>query len=1015
MKEGKLIRVFIASPGDVKEEREMLFKVIEELNKPKSPLKKRGCTLKALGWEDVPPGMKRPEQTILDHYPVHSWDIFIGILWGRFGTPPGERDQKTGFDYESGTEEEFDRSYDYWKKTKRPRIMVYRCMRELQSGKVDGDQLEKVKAFFKEFECAGRYPGLYQKYGTVDQLRERVKLDLEYVVINLMIPFMPPSPPKNFIDRHDIVEQLKERLFKGKDIGIHGLPGVGKTAVALAILNDSQVREHFNGGILWAPLGRDPDVLAVLGECAAALGISLNEIADAKTVEARKTVILKSIGEKPILMVIDDARRDSEAESLKIDCAQCDHILTSPNLHVASAFANGEQTAMSGLDEKEGLKLLGIHVPNVVENKPEDAKRLVNAVSGLPQALIMVGERLRKKTAGLPPGFLKNELNELLAQGKLPLDVVIKDSYDDLDNDAKVILQYLSIFPQEPNSFSEDAALAVSGKTNDEIECLRSLFEFKFLEFKEDENSCRYMLSNAISNFAIGKCTDEAAKTAKQRMVNFYVNYVKEHEEENALLEWESSNILTALQAAYDLGMKEDLLKGVNAFFHYMETNGLYELAEKQLKLAEKAGRYLGDEKELAATLLHLGDVAYIHSNYKDAEKYYNESLGLPGKVKDRTVIIDSLKGLGDVAGVHGGFAMQKEHYKKALENARETDPDNKGEIIDLLTRLGRMEDIKGNYDKAKKYFHEAMIINAGDNKLINSKLYAEIGWVDAHLGDFDQAKKHWEKGLELAMEINHKGNIGFLYSNLGWVEDRWGNFKQAEKHFETGLKIAREIGYLNMIGVILTNMGAAKIHRGDYENAKKDLKEGLDIVEKSGHVERKGVLLENLAIASCRLGNNEEAKKYLEEGMQVAQKGIIERVSALHTYLGELALSQGDYIVAEKELLVGLKQAKKIKNPERLGLVYKDLGVLADRQGNPEKAEPYLNEALNQAKEINYQWLLSSIYIALGEHWYTKKDYRNARRDFKEAQKISTKIKSRDMIAAAQDGLKRLERIDAA
>jgi hypothetical protein len=48
---------------------------------------------------------------------VGNYDIFVGILWKRFGTPTGKA--------ESGTEEEFNIAYANWQQFKRPRILFY--------------------------------------------------------------------------------------------------------------------------------------------------------------------------------------------------------------------------------------------------------------------------------------------------------------------------------------------------------------------------------------------------------------------------------------------------------------------------------------------------------------------------------------------------------------------------------------------------------------------------------------------------------------------------------------------------------------------------------------------------------------------------------------------------------------------------------------------------------------------------------------------------------------------------
>ena len=179
------LRVFVASPGDVKAERDRVSQVIDDLNKG-VVANKLGLLLQILDWRNLPPEMGRPQQVILDQLPPETWHVFVGILWSRFGTPPGATRPEIGEPYLSGTEEEFHSAYRLWKKNQeegkdRPRILFYRCMRPIPAN-TDPDQLKLVQKFFAEFETVGAHPGLYQTYVTDEDLAWRLRDDLEQVL-----------------------------------------------------------------------------------------------------------------------------------------------------------------------------------------------------------------------------------------------------------------------------------------------------------------------------------------------------------------------------------------------------------------------------------------------------------------------------------------------------------------------------------------------------------------------------------------------------------------------------------------------------------------------------------------------------------------------------------------------------------------------------------------------------------------------------------------------------------------
>lgn len=144
------VRLFIASPGDVQSEREALSKVINELNLTISTIApEKGIILELVRWEThCYPAMGRVQSII--NKQIGIYDIFIGIMWRRFGTPTGVA--------ESGTEEEFKLAYHEWEKNKKtPHIMFYFCQAGSAPPKLSEEieQFKKIIAFRSELSKKG--------------------------------------------------------------------------------------------------------------------------------------------------------------------------------------------------------------------------------------------------------------------------------------------------------------------------------------------------------------------------------------------------------------------------------------------------------------------------------------------------------------------------------------------------------------------------------------------------------------------------------------------------------------------------------------------------------------------------------------------------------------------------------------------------------------------------------------------------------------------------------------------
>jgi hypothetical protein len=175
------VRIFAASPGDVLDERSRLARVVEQLNRGFAD--RLGLTLELLRWEThVAPDAGRPQEVVFDQLPPEEWNIFIGIIWLRFGSETGEIDPDTGQPYRSGTEEEFKAAYRRRQEstTGWPKVMFYRCTRPpTDMLRFDNTQYARVRQFFEDFAPAGRHPGLVQTYTHPEDFERLVRDHLE--------------------------------------------------------------------------------------------------------------------------------------------------------------------------------------------------------------------------------------------------------------------------------------------------------------------------------------------------------------------------------------------------------------------------------------------------------------------------------------------------------------------------------------------------------------------------------------------------------------------------------------------------------------------------------------------------------------------------------------------------------------------------------------------------------------------------------------------------------------------
>jgi len=160
----RILRLLISSPGDVVAERDLVSKAVSRFNQ--EFLIQKGVFIKVIRWEDMAPQIANGPQRVVNNQ-LEAFDIFIGGMWNRFGTPTDLA--------ASGTEEEFNVALSSWEKTQRPWIAFYFCNRP--SNFTTNEQLEqksKVLAFKQKLMGLG----LIKSYEFLEEFEHLIFYDL---------------------------------------------------------------------------------------------------------------------------------------------------------------------------------------------------------------------------------------------------------------------------------------------------------------------------------------------------------------------------------------------------------------------------------------------------------------------------------------------------------------------------------------------------------------------------------------------------------------------------------------------------------------------------------------------------------------------------------------------------------------------------------------------------------------------------------------------------------------------
>ncbi len=716
---------------------------------------------------------------------------------------------------------------------------------------------------------------------------------------------LPLSGMKGVVGRDDLLQRLKEGLLTdgGAELtALSGLPGVGKTILAVQAVYDRDILAHFRDGVLWAGLGPQPNVLDLLSHWGKMLNMSPSEMKALRGRRAWSMALREAIGERRMLVVIDDAWQAEEALAFQVGGPHCRYLLTTRFPHLAAQVAATGTLVVPELSDDDGVELLKHFAPQVVTGDPTMAQTLVRSVGGLPLALTLMGRYLRVQAHSGQPRRLQHAVEWLHdaehrlrlstpspavdRPAHLPLETpvslqsVIAVSDQQLDEQAREALRALSILPTKPNSFSEDAALAVSQVP---VETLDVLCDAGLLESGAPG---RYAIHQTISDYARTYLSDSGSY---ERLIAYCLSQLQEHSIDYDILEQDIVTILAALEAAYALRRQAELVQGVLIIAPFLCLRGQYSWAEMHLQRAHQVAVAQENVPALVSLLLYQGEVAQMQGDYTQAEAFLQEGLLLA-------------RDLGDSEPVSA-----------------------------LLAQLGAVAVEQGNYIRAEAYLREGLTLaqQLNQHERIGT-LLRNLGWVTTEKGDFLQAEAYLQEGLIIARQLDHPELVCRLLTGLAALAFKRGNYASAKGNAREGLVLARRLGHRERMTVLLGVLGEVAVEQGKYVRARGYLHEGLILARQINHLELISFLLQVQGKLAVERGKYVQARAYLQEGLVLARQiNHHERTSALLGTFGVQAGKQGDYLQADAYFQEGLSLARQIGHPWMIAMILKDWGEI--------------------------------------------------------------------------------------
>jgi tetratricopeptide (TPR) repeat protein/transcriptional regulator with XRE-family HTH domain len=689
---------------------------------------------------------------------------------------------------------------------------------------------------------------------------------------------VPPPPTPPLIGRRELLDRYAALLTSGKarTLAFYGPAGMGKTALATALVYDERVRKHFDG-VLWATLGKMPDAAGILNQWAAAAGIQIVDLPD---LSQRVRRLSAALGNRRVLVVLDEAWDADVPALIRLRSPGVVHLLTTRSQKAADSFEGGSGAMLHllPLASDDAYSFLRQLAPSACEFFPNETRALAKGLDGMPLALSLLGRYLAAPEhagvgiAGFSPSpadldrRVQLALRQLAPRGsKLEaLEEVIQLAFHDVARANAQALQTfygLCAFAPHPATFDLEAAEAVAGATSEILALLES---YHLIEIGADgELSIQAIIASAgpgaplqslqvFGSFYLARA--DAWRNDMQRLDVLYpqIRHALETLQagDESLYRWNdvlttywqrrglSADALRWQQAAYDLAVRQRDTRSQAAFLTrlgstYLDSGRIQE-AQAQFDSALPLYEMRRDPLGHFAALSGLGQTYFELGEMQEALTYYERALLLADR--SETLIPGALRGrvmsqMGAVYAYLEDRARAAEFYEQAL-SMQHAVQDTPGEAA-TLQRLAQLRAAAQEWPEARDlYEHALSLYHAAGDMRSEAQVLLGLGDISLAVGALEQAQVSTEQALAMFQRLADLAGEAQARFVFGAIQQRMGKPQHALVAYEAALALSRTLNDRLKIAQALNEIGEIQAVLGNQQASQAAFAEALRLTQ---------------------------------------------------------------------------------------------------------------------------------------------------------------------------------------
>ena len=257
------------------------------------------------------------------------------------------------------------------------------------------------------------------------------------------------------------------------------------------------------------------------------------------------------------------------------------------------------------------------------------------------------------------------------------------------------------------------------------------------------------------------------------------------------------------------------------------------------------------------------------------------------GKVTQREVLLES--GRGERLYQQGRAAEAEQVFRALLKRLEgPADYDTRYDRANLLGYIGRSLSAQGKKSSAAE-FHRKAIEAWSEMEQIENILrskgidHTDLADVLTDMGQYAEARSEYEKGLEIAKEVEDDRQQGAILGQLGTLALVQGDLNEARRRHQEALTLFQRLGEARMEAVAWHQLGRVAQEQAGragaqqaapfWEEAERCYKESAEIEERLGNLAGLAKTCNQLAIVATGAGRPQEAERWSLRAIEIGEK----------------------------------------------------------------------------------------------------------------------------------------------